>query len=58
MYPARGPDAHSAPEWLVRLSGDDPARRRMVQRAARRLRRNERAPGPLRRLLQRAAALA
>jgi len=58
MYPARGPDAHSAPEWLVRLSGTDPARRRIVQRAARRLRRNERAPGRLRRLLQRAAALA
>ena len=51
LYPtgARGPGARE-PELLARLCRDDAGRRRVVRRLMRRLRRNERPPGPLRRL--------
>jgi SAM-dependent methyltransferase len=54
LYPLRVPEPRPEREWLPRLCGDDPERRRLVQRVARRLRNNEVAPGPLRRLVQRA----
>ncbi len=51
MYPTRAlGDLLNADETLRRLCGDDPARRRTVQGVMRRLRRNERPPGLLRRL--------
>lgn len=51
MYPTRSLDELlDADETLRRLCGDDPARRRTVQRVMRRLRHNERPPGLLRRL--------
>jgi uncharacterized protein YbaR (Trm112 family) len=54
LYPTRdGDEAQHRAEALALLCGDDAARRRHVDRLMRRLRRNERAPGPLRRLLWR-----
>ena len=51
MYPKRSPDALLDPqETLQRLCGNDSARRRTVVQVMRRLRRNERPPGALRRL--------
>jgi SAM-dependent methyltransferase len=49
LYPQRPHDpAIAAAEALRRLCGDDAARRRVVRRLMRRLRRNERPPGRLR----------
>ncbi len=53
LYPVRHPQPRPEAEWLPRLSGNDPARARTIRRVVRRLRRNERPPGPLRRLAQR-----
>jgi len=52
LYPLRFPDPRPEAEWLARLAQGDPHRRRIIRRAARRLRRNEPSPGPLRRLVQ------
>lgn len=46
----------SEDETVERICGGDPARRRVVRRVMRRLRRNERAPGPLKRLAWRLGA--
>ena len=54
LYPLRVSEPRAEAEWLPRLCGADPDRRRIVRRVARRLKDNERAPGPLRRLVQRA----
>jgi SAM-dependent methyltransferase/uncharacterized protein YbaR (Trm112 family) len=51
LYPTRPPDAAAGEvETLRRVCGTDQARARIVRGLWRRLRRNERAPGPLRRL--------
>ncbi len=54
LYPVRFPEPRAEGEWMPRLCGDDARRRRIVHRVASRLRRNEQAPGPLRRLFRRA----
>ena len=54
LYPVRFPEPRAEGEWMPRLCGDDARRRRVVHRVASRLRRNEQAPGPLRRLFRRA----
>src|SRR5215468_7587851 len=54
LHPIRHPDPRPEHEWLARLAGNDFQRRDIVQRVARRLRRNEQAPGPLRRLFHEA----
>jgi uncharacterized protein YbaR (Trm112 family) len=54
LYPVRtGEDAAVAAESLRRLAGNDASRAHTLERVARRLRRNERTPGPLRRLFWR-----
>jgi len=49
LYPSRPEDAARAKSALSRLGGDPGPRRRVVRRVMRRLRRNEGAPGALRR---------
>jgi SAM-dependent methyltransferase len=51
LYPQRSDDHESGEEALHRLCGNEALRRRIVRRMMRRLRRNERAPGALRRLV-------
>ena len=54
LYPVRtGESAAPGAESLRRLAGNDAARTRTLERVAGRLRRNERTPGPLRRLFWR-----
>jgi SAM-dependent methyltransferase/uncharacterized protein YbaR (Trm112 family) len=53
LYPQRFDDDASEEQCVDALCGDDAARRRTVRRVMRRLRRNERSPGPLRQLLWR-----
>jgi SAM-dependent methyltransferase len=54
LYPTRGQGAEpNLEECLAQLCGTDAARRRTVAQVMRRLRRNERAPGALRRALWR-----
>lgn len=51
MYPTRPLDTLVSPDQILdRLCGGDPARRRTVRRVMRRLRRNERPPGVMRRM--------
>jgi SAM-dependent methyltransferase len=50
LYPVRTRDAADDPQWLSRLCSGDPERMRTVARLRRRLQRNEREPGALRRL--------
>jgi SAM-dependent methyltransferase len=51
LYPARSGNAGRDAQWLSRLCAGDARRMRTVARVVRRLRRNERQPGALRRLL-------
>lgn len=54
LHPVRSTEISAQdPEWLRRLCGDDVRRRPTVERIAGRLRRNERLPGAMRRLLWR-----
>jgi hypothetical protein len=54
LHPSRAPDGgEDEAASLARLCGSDTARRRIVRRVLRRLRRNERPPGALRRALWR-----
>jgi uncharacterized protein YbaR (Trm112 family) len=54
LYPAHAPDQREVlRESVEALAGADAGRRRTVSRLARRLRRNERMPGPFRRALWR-----
>ena len=50
LYSSRPADGALTDKALSRLCGDSRRRRRVVRRIARRLRRNERAPGPVRKL--------
>jgi hypothetical protein len=57
LFPRRVPEESAAiAEALERIGGNDRRRRRIVGRVLRRLRRNERPPGALRRALWRLGA--
>jgi hypothetical protein len=53
LYPSQSYEGVSEDEYLKRLCGDDQQRRKTVRKVVRKLRRNERLPGPLRRLFWR-----
>lgn len=55
LTPTRRPEGGRDAECIRRLTGDDASRARIVRRVMRRLHRNERPAGPLRRLGWRAA---
>lgn len=52
LYPIRHSEPRAEAEWLPRLSQGDTRRGRIIHNVAQRLRRNERAPGTLRRLFR------